>query len=213
MAFKDPLQEALRQMRLREWMIAALFVLGVMAMLGWRQAQQSVMVDIRPGLTQRITARPGEMPPENVFNFALTLMQQLYRWKEDGKTEYLANIGGMRSYLTESCRATLEKDARQRAAAGELGSRTRRWQAMPGTYFAAERVREVDSRTWLVTLDAEVNETVSAQTVKEGNFRYLVYVQGTGTDRDVNPFGLVMNCFTPESPIKLEPQAASAPQS
>lgn len=202
MAFQDPLQEALRQMRIREWALLVMAGLCATAMMGWHHARKNIQVDVLPGLTQRVTVTPGQNQVQNVYTFASTLLQQVYRWKDDGKTEYPANIGGMRAYLTEGCRATLEADALQRANLGELGGRTRRWE--PTDYFTPERIRVIDERTWLVTLDAEITETVSAQVVKNGYYRYEVYVQTTGVDRDVNPFGLVMNCFTPSSPLKLE---------
>ena len=42
--------------------------------------------------------------------------------------------------------------------------------------------------------------------VKEGNYRYQIFVQATGSDSDLNPYGLLLNCFAPGSPTKLEPE-------
>lgn len=205
MSYKDPLAEAQRQMRLREWGLVVLAALCGTAMLGWHRSRENIQVDILPGLTQRTTVTPGQNQPQNVFTFASTLLQQLYRWREDGKTEYAQNIYTNRPYLTEACRVSLEADALQRANLGELGNRTRRWEPVATTFFSPERVRVIDARTWLVTLDAEITETVAGATVKNGYYRYEVFVQTTSTDRGLNPFGLLMNCFAPGSPTKLDP--------
>jgi integrating conjugative element protein (TIGR03746 family) len=205
MSFHDPLTEAQRQLRVREGLIVALIVLLAFALFAWDKARQNLEIDVYPGLSQKMTARPGMNYAENAFTFATTLLDNIYRWRTDGKTEYRENLLRMRPYLTDSCMATLSRDEEARRNAGELGSRTRRWDPLPESFFSPERVRVIDSRTWLVTLDAELTETIRGETVKNAAFRYEAYIQTTTADRGTNPFGLLLNCFTPNSPIKLEP--------
>ncbi len=202
--YTDALKESQRQQRIREWALVLMAVITGVSLFGWKSAAQHITVDVRPGITQKETLKPGQMPPENVFNFALTLMQQIYRWKSDGKTEYSTNLDSFATYLTDSCMATLRKDYALRAQLGELGGRARRWEPLTGGYFAPERVQALDGRTWVVTLDASIVETVNTQPVKDGDFRYGVFVRAIDSDRDVNPFGLQMDCFTTGSPSPLE---------
>jgi len=204
MAYVDALREAQRQIKVRDYAIGALLLILVVALWGWQNSQASIVVDVRPGLQQRQVVKPGEMPVENVFNFALTLLQQLYRWEKDGQTEYSANIEGMRYYLTDNCKSLLLADSQQRLKAGELGYRTRRWQPMTGAYFSPDRVKQLDAGTWQVTLDANITETMNGQTVKDGFWRYETYVQPTGVDSTNNPYGLLLNCYAPGSPTKIE---------
>jgi integrating conjugative element protein (TIGR03746 family) len=205
MAYLDALEEQRRQTTLRNYLIGALLLIVGMCLIGWQGRQNEITVHVRPGLTQEVSVKANEMPAENVFNFALTLMMQIYRWRTDGRTEYPANVKGLYVYMSEQCQLNLLADAEQRDKSGELGERTRVWEPMSGSYFSPERVQVIDDRTWLVTIDAELRESVRAQTVKEGFFRYQIYVQSTGSDRDVNPYGLQLNCFAPGSPSKLEP--------
>ncbi len=207
MAYVDALLEAQRQIKLRDYGIGALLGILAIALWGWQNSQASIVVDVRPGIQQRQTVTPGQMPAENVFNFALTLLQQLYRWETNGETEYAANIEGMRYYLTDNCKSLLLADAAQRRNAGELGSRTRRWEPMTGAYFTPDRVKQMDANTWQVTLDALLTETVNGQTVKEGFYRYETYVQPTNADAGTNPYGLLLNCYAPGSPSKIEKTA------
>lgn len=207
MAYLDALSESKRQSRLRDLVIAVLLVCVVVLAVGWQAKQNEITVHIRPGLQSAVTARANEMPAENVFNFALTLMLQIYRWRTDARTEYPANVNGLFPYMTEKCRTLLLDDAKTRDRLGELTERTRLWEAMTGSYFTPSRVQVVDGRTWLVTLDAQIRETVRGETVKDGFFRYEVYVETTGGDRSDNPYGLLFNCFAPNSPSRLEPAA------
>jgi hypothetical protein len=62
----------------------------------------------------------------------------------------------------------------------------------------------VDDRTWLITVDAQITEAVSGQTVKSGVWRYEVFVQAINADRDINPYGLRLSGFKPGTPTKLE---------
>ena len=208
MAYVDALEESRRQNSLRNGLIGVLLVMLCGAMFAWKSTQNDITVHVKPGIVTAMSVKPKEMPAENVFNFALTLMMQINRWRTDGKTEYAANINGLYPYMTEKCRSYLLADAEQRGNTGELGERTRIWEPMAESYFSAERVQVLDPRTWLVTIDVELREAVRTETVKEGNYRYQIYVQATGSDSDLNPYGLLLNCFAPGSPTKLEPEPA-----
>lgn len=204
MAYIDALRDAQRQITQRNVLILALLALLAISTPAWLWVPKNISIDVRPGLTAVTRAKPGEMPAENVFNFGLTVLQQIYRWRTDGSTDYGTNIRNFGPFFTESFARTLQADADQRLNAGELRARTRVWEPVEGSYFALERVQVIDARTWLITLDADITEAVSGQTVKSGAWRYEVYVQAIGADRDVNPYGLRLAGFKPGTPTKLE---------
>jgi integrating conjugative element protein (TIGR03746 family) len=205
MAYIDALAEAQRQIRQRNTVILSLGALLAVALIGWQAKQNDISVHVRPGLTASVTAKPNEMPSENVFNFALTLMMQIYRWRDEAKVDYKKNVDGLHVYMTDKCRLYLLEDAKQRENSGELSQRTRVWEPLPESYYSAERVQAIDGNTWLVTIDASIRESVRGETVKDGYFRYQIFVETTAADRDVNPYGLQFNCFAPNSPTRLEP--------
>lgn len=204
MAYLDALRDAQRQITQRNVLIVALMAMLAISTPAWLWVPKNISVDVRPGLSAVMRAKPGEMPAENVFNFGLTLLQQIYRWRTDGSEDYTGNLRTFGPFLTEPFARTLAADAEQRLNAGELRARTRVWEPVEGSYFSAERVQVVDARTWLITLDADITEAVSGQTVKSGAWRYEVYVQAIGADRDINPYGLRLAGFKPGTPTKLE---------
>ena len=110
----------------------------------WLWVPKNISVDVRPGLSAVMRAKPGEMPAENVFNFGLTLLQQIYRWRTDGSADYAKNLRDFGPFLTESFARTLAADATQRLTAGELRARTRVWEPVAGSYFSAERVQVIE---------------------------------------------------------------------
>ena len=204
MAYSDALAEAQSQLRQRNGLIAALLVLLIISIPAWIWTPKNIAVDVRPGLSTATHIRPGEMPTENVFNFGLVLLQQVYRWRTDGSVDYAKNVQSFTPFFTESFARAMDADVQQRLRAGELRSRTRVWEPVEGSYFSAERVQRVDDRTWLITLDAQITEAVSGQTVKSGVWRYELYVQAINADRDINPYGLRLAGFKPGTPSKLE---------
>lgn len=179
-------------------LLAVVLVMGLLV----KQARSNVSVNVRPGLSAPITVREGEMPPENVYNFALTVFQQLNRWREDGVKDYPQQIRRVAPFLTDRYRGQLEVEVKQRQAAGELSYRTRSIAAPPEVTYKAERVHKINESLWVVYLDIELQETIRGAVIKDTIIRYPIRVIAYNVDSQYNPFGLLLDGFQ-DDPVRL----------
>ncbi len=67
---------------------------------GWRSAPTDLTVHVPPDLRSGSTRKWWDVPPENVYAFALYIFGQLNRWPSDGEQDYRRAIYGLQSYLT-----------------------------------------------------------------------------------------------------------------
>ena len=111
----------------------------------------------------------------------------------------------MQAYITPACREWLERDLATKAGHGELSLRTRALQEIPGHEYAESRVRPISEGAWRVEVDYEIKETVRGVPVKETGVRYPLRVVRFDADREKNPFGLAVDCFSDgEQPSRLD---------
>lgn len=105
--------------------------LGLLALLstglwfGWQAAPRELTVHVPPDLRAGSVRKWWDIPPENIYGFALYIFGQLNRWPVDGEKDYLVAIHQLQAYLTPSCKAFFEGDYQYRAPAGELRQRVR----------------------------------------------------------------------------------------
>ena len=184
--------------------IIALMAASVLAM-AWLvgQSRSNIRVDVRPGLAAPVTAREGEMPSENVYNFALVVFQQLNRWRVDGAKDYPEQIKRVSAFLTDRYRGQLEIDSKQRHAQGELAYRTRSLAPPPELTFQTDRVTKVNDNLWVVYLDLEMQETIRGNVIKDTIIRYPIRVVAYSVDTQFNPYGLLLDGYQDE-PVRLD---------
>ena len=202
--FKRQLDEKIRQVLLRERLIACL--LGMLAMslgLAWYLAK-TVTVHVQPGLNAVTTMHRDAVPIVNVYGFAERVLQELFRWPEDGLTDYPRRIEGLSAYLTPSCYEWLQRDVEYRKRSGELRGRQRSVQ--PATWAnPSELVTQPANGHWLTTLRLDLEETSRGLAVKKGGFEWHVPVVRRDVDLAANPYGLAMDCpFVNGTPVRLE---------
>lgn len=207
--YLDRVQDQAREIRLRDRLIVALLVTMVCALGALAIVERHITVHVQPGLVSRETVKPGAVPNQNVYTFAVYLLQALYRWPANGTTDYPANVHRYQAYFSPACRHALEGDAAQRESLGELRDRVRAWSELPESFYTPDRVQRIASDTWEVRIDARVEETVRGEKVKDDAFEYRVYVVARDVDPQANPYGLLVNCFAPGSPRSLTPQLPS----
>lgn len=180
-------------------LLAVVLIMGVLV----KQARSNVSVNVRPGLSAPVIVREGEMPPENVYNFALTVFQQLNRWRQDGVKDYPEQIKRVSAFLTDRYRGQLELEVKQRQAAGELSYRTRSVALPPELTYKPDRVHKVNGSLWVVYLDIELQETIRGSVIKDTIIRYPIRVIAYDVDSQFNPFGLLLDGFQ-EDPVRLD---------
>lgn len=181
---------------------AALLLALLGAGLAWDRARQDLRIILPPDLRAGATLAADEIPPPAVYAFAYYLFQQLNRWPKNGETDYPRALYQLASYMTPAfeglARAELEAKGRQ----GELAERTRALQELPGSAYTSQRVQVLGNGVWVVTLDAQIIETVRGAKVKDTTIRYPLRIVRYPIDPERNPWGLALDGYA-ERPRRL----------
>ena len=181
------------------WAVIAL--LGLLAAglgYGWLQAPRHLTLRYPPELRAGAVMGMDEVPDATIYGFALYVFQQLNRWQENGAKDYGENIYALQAYFTDRYRAELVADLKTRGAAGELSGRTRALAEAPGHGWRPGRVEDLGEGTWVVYLDARIEEHVNALRVKETDIRFPLRVVLHDVDPERNPWGLALDGYAVE---------------
>lgn len=175
----------------------AIGVLGLVVLAQWFRIghlQEVRRVYVPPNLTQGVVTKFDEVPPPVVYTFAYYIFQQLNRWKNDGEEDYPKQIYRLQGFLTPSCISTLQDDMNSKRRKGELRQRIRMVQEISGKGFDRTRVKNINDGRWKVSLDLNVKETIGHHEVKNVDLRYFINVVSFDVDKEVNPWGLALEC-------------------
>lgn len=162
--------------------------------------QEIRRIFIPPNLSSGTVTSFDQVPPPVVYTFALYIFQQLNRWPSDGEKDYPEKIYRLQGYLTPSCIIAFQHDMSEKRRLGELRKRARMMEEISGRGFDSHRVSSITDSSWNVTLDLKVQETISNHQVKNVNLRYDLRIVTFDVDKEVNPWGLALECdgdFTP----------------
>lgn len=175
----------------------AIGVLGLVVIAQWFRIgylQEVRRVYVPPNLTQGVVTKFDDVPPPVVYTFAYYIFQQLNRWKQDGEDDYPKQIYRLQGFLTPSCISTLQDDMNSKRRKGELRQRIRMVQEISGKGFDRTRVKNINDGRWKVSLDLNVKETIGHHEVKNVDLRYFINVVSFDVDKEVNPWGLALEC-------------------
>ena len=189
-------------LKVQFWVTFLVAVLAVMTGILAYQARQNIQVNVRPGISAPTVVAEGQMPPENIYNLALVVFQQLNRWRVDGSKDYPDQIRRMGAFLTDRFRGQLELDASERGSRSELLYRTRTLALPPEITYQPDRVKKIGDTVWVVQLDLELQETVRGQVIKNAIIRYPIRVIAYNVDTQFNPYGLLLDGFQ-QDPVRL----------
>lgn len=187
-------------------LLAGVLVICLAFWYGWKTAPQHLTVHVPPDLRTGSTRLWWDIPPENIYSFALYVFQQINRWPNDGEKDYKRAVFALQNYLTPSCRAYLERDYENRQINGELRGRVRGVYEILGRGYAnkpALRVRQLDKDSWRVNLDLNADEYYLTEAVKRTAVRYPLRVVRYDVDTESNPYGLALDCYD-GTPQRLE---------
>ncbi len=194
-----------------QWIfIAILAFLATFAMMGWKSTPKDftahIPPDLRSGAKLNIGSTP-EVPLPNVYAFGMYVWQLINRWQSDGQKNYGEQIFAMQNYITPACREQLIADMNSKASNGELTQRTRTVSEIPGQSYQEKRVIPLGDQAWTILLDMQLQETSRGVTVKDTYIRYPLQVVRFDVARELNPFGLAIDCFGNRRPERLDPKA------
>ena len=190
--------------------VGVALVCAVAMGIGWMTAPSSLRIHIPPDLTAGATVAPDAPAPPHIYTFALYIWQQLYRWPSDGAREYRAKLDALVHFLTPACRQDRLDDYAERNGRRELAGRQRAVWEIPGRGYAGERVFDEGGGSWVVSLDLMIEETVLGERVKSRAVAYPVRVVRYDVDRELNPWGLALDCLA-GLPRAIEPAVENAP--
>lgn len=213
--FRNEVAHLNGHVRTLRFCLAGTMFLAAISGYGWWSAPRDLTIHVPPDLRSGSVRRWWDVPPESVYAFTFYVFQQLHRWSADGEADYARNIRSLSAYFTPACKAFLERDFAVRRERGELRRRVRGVYEIPGRGFGNDplsRVKSVSDREWIVTLDLMADEYYSDEPVKRAGVRYPINVVRFDVDPKMNPFGLVLDCFSsPPQRIALpSPSPASA---
>ncbi len=197
----------------RLWgLVSVLVLLLGLAVYGLHRARQHLPpVHIPPELRFGATLGWGEVPPPNVYLFAGYIFQQLHLWRTDGHKDYGENIYKLQAFLTPKYRAELETDLAWRAKRGEIQGRIRQLAPLPGQGFEPKRVEPLGAGRWRVWVDFAIDETVKGMAVKQTLVRYPLEVVAMEVDPEHNPWGLALDGYGSEGPVRFGEDEAREP--
>jgi len=199
----DALQAHILSLRI---ILAGMAILCAALFYGWQSAPRHLTIHVPPDLRTGSTRLWWDIPPENVYGFALYVFQQIHRWPLDGETDYPKNLNALRAFLTPSCQALLQQDFRTRQINGELRGRVRGIYEILGRGYAQNptlRVQQLSRDAWRVNLDLNADEYYLTEAVKRTAVRYPLRVVRYDINAEANPWGLALDCFD-STPQRLE---------
>lgn len=188
-------------------------LLAAVVGLWWRNGilQETRRLYIPPDLTQGMVTQFDKVPAPLVYTFVYYIFQQLNRWPSDGEKDYPKQIYALQGFLTPSCRTALEADMNAKLGLGELRQRVRSVQEIPGQSYTRQRV-EIEARgVWNTWLDVNVVESIGGHPVKDVLLRYPLRVVRFDVDKEINPWGLALDCSEALRPILLDEDALTKP--
>ena len=208
MALKNQLENLKRNNRML--VLLLLGSLGVVAYMAYGLVHLSDVrrIYIPPSFQAGLVLEGNEVPKATVFSFAITMWQQLHRWRRDGEKDYPANIDSLTNYLTPAFKARLYEDVKARkfganGAVNELRGRVRTVSLPENFSFNADLVRRLDDGSWEVALVLDLTETFEGLAIKQVRIRYPLWIKRFEVDWERNPWGLAIAGFTGDGPSRL----------
>lgn len=183
--------------------IMLLSVFMAWAFIGWSKAPEDLTLHIPPDLSNGATLKVGESPKPNLYTFSFHIWQQVNRWAKNGQDDFPRNIYTFAAYMTPRFRASLERDMKKRGKRGELAGRVRALHQDTDAPYEDRRVDVIGPGSWVVWIDAVIEETVAGLGVKTKRIRYPMRVVRYDVDREKNPWGWALDGFANPGPSEL----------
>lgn len=193
------------------WIVAFLVIAVIAQWLRNGHLQDVRRIYIPPDLTQGTMTEFESVPPPVVYTFAFYIWQQLHRWKTDGEEDYPRQIYQLQAFLTPGCVNALQADMNAKRSKGELRSRVRSVQEVMGHGYVPARVFQQSPESWLTWLDLTVRETIGGHPVKDVNVRYPLRVVRYDVDKEINPWGLAIDCEEKSPPVLIPDDELNQP--
>ncbi len=168
--------------------IVSIVALGMVGIL--YSKQNDFFVHVPPDLSRGAKIKPGELLEPNSYAFAAYIWREVNDWPESGRKDYPAKIKSYGCYFTPSFMRWLEKNNKEKAAAGEL-ERVRSLSIED--VFRDDMVKPIGGNTFEVTLTMKLHERIEGQPIKDILIRYPLRV--IPDTRSCNQMGMAIDGF------------------
>ncbi len=152
--------------------------------------QNDFFVHVPPDLSRGAKIKPGELLEPNSYAFAAYIWREVNDWPESGRKDYPTKIKSYGCYFTPSFMRWLEKNNKEKAAAGEL-ERVRSLSIED--VFRDDMVKPLGGNTFEVTLTMKLHERIEGQPIKDILIRYPLRV--IPDTRSCNQMGMAIDGF------------------
>jgi len=183
-------------------MIAIQFVLIVYLFIWNRNEAQIDRVYVPRDLQAGSYMRINNPTPAVIYQYGLYILQNIYRWRENGAEDYVQNIYQYQHFITPSCRKYLEKDAQIRQR--EITHRVRTQEEILGRGYQEDRVAFVAPGQWRVWYDLNIHEAIAGVDMKHIPIQWPINVVRYDVDPEKNEWGLAIDCSAEDIPVALD---------
>jgi len=153
--------------------------------------------DLQAGSYMRI----NQPTPAVIYQFGLTTLQNIYRWRTDGAKNYPENIHQYQHFITPQCRRVLEKDTQVRYR--EILNRVRTQEEILGRGYQAARVVLVEPGIWRSWYDFTIHEAIGDVDMKTIHVQWPINVVRYDVDPAKNEWGLAIDCDEQDIPVVM----------
>lgn len=199
-AYHEILDEKDRSIRYLYRIAIGLVAALILAVWGWKGAQQDITVYYPPNINVANKMEAGFVPEETVYSFSVLIMQQLYLWEKNADVDYEANSYRLRQFLHDDFRRKIQiEDALERSK-GTRKNLQRTFQILPSSVYTEEAV-EPKADHWIVWFDAEIKDVLNKVEVYKRIHRMGVKVIRYDINREYNPWSLAIAGIVYDEPL------------
>ncbi len=142
-----------------------------------------------PDLSRGGMVKVNEYQAHEVYAFALTLFQKIYRCEGNCGVEFSQNIRRYGYFLTDTYRPALLKQANQLSSHNR--NRIRAISEYEG--YDEAKVVPLGNDKWIVYLDVREKEYIGPKSVRDAVVRYPLVITRFDIDREKNPWRLAIS--------------------
>ena len=201
MAAPEKFNEYLREIRFLHralfGMIVAVLVLGI----AYLRFPRTIEIQTAPDISKSFVQKIGEVPPATVYGFARTLWETLNYCAEDCGEEYPQRLKDYSPYLTRNCYRDLSDHFERNRSL--FNFRSRLLLPTENAMYSSDNIRQISSDAWYVKVEYELRDLVNGTETRKNLMLYPLRIVRSDKPRDVNPFGLDVDCYFDNGPVVL----------
>ena len=169
----------------------------------------AIPVYTAPDISRAFLQKSGDVPNETVYGFARTLWETLNYCAEDCGEEYPQRLKDYSPYLTRNCYRDLSDHFERNRSL--FNFRSRLLLPTENAMYSSDKIRQISSDAWYVKVEYELRDLVNGTETRKSLMLYPLRIVRSDKPRDVNPFGLDVDCYFDDGPVVLTRPDGNSP--